>query len=786
MVIGSIRNNISALEIISRLYSTENRLQTNLERISSGLRINSAADDPGGLTLSSKLETQYRGLYQANENVQNVINLTNTALSGVDQIVDLLNDIRDAAVAASGGSAAQQTVINEKLEEINSIADDTKFDGYYLLNGSMTTDVDFKSGTRDFGASLAFGPNATTLFSGRSYLNLSMTTGGSQEIKAGTNPGFQTGITIASDIAVTTAQFINGAAVAGTGDNLVGLTVNHGVSLQDSGMILFSGTLADGTTEFSGAYSITGTSQVSDLISSIQSSIDSAETDLGIDGTGVLETTAGLDAATGRLQFHSGTDQNISEFDLDITVKNPSGTIQTTFGTDRADDIYNYEVIATSTSGAKIGNNVTAITGSTFDSGTFDITVSNVVAEQRRQIESTNFDRNLGGPTVNGNTNLHNSYINTQRIENGDTFLIEGTDPDGTTFSVEYTVDPTDAGAGDALISDYDSLIDELNVRDRSKTGYGFNGTLTELINGKITLTDDIADSSSTSFQITVTDVSLGTTEILNPTVNQAGTRETATVSIDGGTAVEVTAGDVVTLQGVNASGGPLPEVTLRMGSGFAAGIDALETTAKEFVGQLNGGELVTFQNGDTSVRFQAGEASIYPIKQYQQVTLDFDAILDVTTSQSAGGETFVLSTTSNPLNFQIGGERDDVKLFLFADLHSENLGTSSSANLDSVDVTTASGATAALDIIDDALDQVNEFNARLGAFSSRLDDTSETLSTGSTNLQTAYTQILSADIAQETTELTLNSILLQAQAAVLSQANTSAVSVFEILYGLD
>ncbi|RJP33399.1 MAG: hypothetical protein C4527_04450 [Candidatus Omnitrophota bacterium] len=787
MVIESIRNNISALQVISQLYQSEDRLKTNLQRISSGLRINSARDDAGDLLISSQLETQFRGLSRASQNMQNTINLTNTGLSATDQIINLLNDIRDAAVAASGGSAAQQSVIQEKIEELNRIVDTTKFGNKYLLNGSLTTTVGFKSGTRNFGATLAFGPNATTLFAGRSYLNIAQTNAGSAEIKVGGTAGFQTGISISTDIAVSTGRFVNGGAAAVSGDNLIGTSVNQGVSLSNGGTITFTGVLADGNTFFSGTYSITAASTIGGLINSIQSAVNNAESYIGINGTGVLETTVGIDG-NGRLRFTSGSAKNISEFNIDISIKNAAGSTQTSFGIDYVANIYNQDegTFGTATN-AKIGNNVTAITGSTFDSGTFDITVSNIVSAQQREIVSdSEFDQNALGDPVTSATALVGSILNGTTIAAGDTFLISGTDPDGSTFSVEYTVGVNNR-VGDAIIEDYGDLIDELNNRDRSLVGFGFNGaTATLTANGEIQLVDDIADTSSTNFSITYTDVSLSATQNISATATQAGSRETATFSINGGAAQEVYAGQVVTLKGLNASGGPLPEVTFRAGSGFTAGTDQLETSAKEFVGTLNSGTAVTFQNGDIGVRFTAGEASVYPIQKYQQVTLDFDSILDVTTPLTAGGETFVISTTTNALNFQIGSDRGNIKSFLFADLRSDNLGTSASANLDSIDVTTATGATDAIDIVDDALDQVNSFRARLGAFSSRLDDTVSALDAGALNLETAYTSIISADIARETTELTMNSVLMQAQAAVLAQANNSALSVFEILYGLD
>lgn len=784
MVVESIRNNVSALGIISQLYNTQDRVNINLQRISSGLRINSPKDDVGGFVISNRLRSEYRGLSKASENTQNILNLTTTGVGALNEVLNLLNDIRDAAVAASGGSAAQQTVIQEKLQELNTIANTTKYGGKYLLNGSLTNSVDFKQGTRDFGASISFGPNSSTLYAGRSFLKIGQTNSGSAQITNGGDATFNTGITAATDIAVSVGQFVRGGTAALTTDTLTALTANR-VSLQSNGTITFSGVIADGTTFFSGALSITGASTVQDLINSLQSSIDQAEATIGVDGTGVLETTVGL-TSNGRLQFTSGSDKEISQFDATFSIKNGSGSVQTGFTVDRSSNIYNPLVGAT-TSGAKIGNNFTSVTGSTFDTGNFNITVSNIIAAQQRQLTTADtFTQDIGGSTaVVSGTALHGSFLNGVSIAVNDTFQINGTDPDGSTFTVEYTVG-TDTGIGDGIIQDYASLIAELNNRDRSQTSYGFNGALSSLTgSGAIQLIDDVADETSTNLQIVVTDVSAASSQVVSSTINQTGSRETATFSIDGGTAQQANAGDVITLQGVNGSGGPKPEVTFRVGSGLSAGTDQLQTTAKEFVGQLNGGTAVTFQNGDQAVRFEAGSFSIYPVDKYQQVTLDFDSILDVTTPYSSGGETFILSTSSSELKFQVGSDRGQLKTFLFADVRSNNLGSSSSSNLDSINVTTATGATNAISIIDDAIDQVTNFSARLGAFESVLDDHINVLSAGVTNIESAYSKIVSADIAKETTELTLNSVLLQAQAAVLIQSNNLPTNFYEILYGL-
>ena len=214
MVINSIANNISALQIINQLNSTQNNLNKNLQRISTGLRINSPADNPGGYVLGNKISSQFRGLSIASENTQTTLNLVNTGTAALSQITELLNKIRDSAVAASGGSSIEQAVILEKIDELNRIANTTRFDGKFLLNGALATDVNFRSGTRPFGASLAFGPNATDLLGGRSFLNIAQTNSGTTQLKVGGDATFNTGLTLQNDLAVSVGQFINGGAAA--------------------------------------------------------------------------------------------------------------------------------------------------------------------------------------------------------------------------------------------------------------------------------------------------------------------------------------------------------------------------------------------------------------------------------------------------------------------------------------------------------------------------------------------------------------------------------------------
>ena len=334
----------------------------------------------------------------------------------------------------------------------------------------------------------------------------------------------------------------------------------------------------------------------------------------------------------------------------------------------------------------------------------------------------------------------------------------------------------------------FQDLIDELNNRDRTDTGFGFNLAVATLTaTGTIQLVDDVSGATSTDLTFIVTEGASFNTVTVNSSVTTAGNRESATVSVANGPTTNVEAGQTLTLFGDTAlsTTGVAPRVTLRFGSGFTVGTDVLDLEANVFQGALNGGTSVEFSPGDT-VTFLAGSGSVSPAERLQRLTLDFDSIIDVTALSSSGGETFILSATSRPLSLQIGGGSSDTKYFALSDVRTKKLGTSASNNLDNVDVTTITGATAALDVIDDALDQVTQVEGRLGAISARLEDHATYLDNYSLNIQGARSQIISADIAQEATELALNTVFLEAQTAVLVQANAVKENVLKILYGLD
>jgi flagellin len=151
---SSIVTNVGALNAQRNLSSTALKTGKVLEKLSSGYRINRAADDAAGLGISEKLRSQIRGNAQALRNSQDGISMIQTAEGAMDEIHSILQRARELAVQAANGTqdAAARTSIGTEMvqleAEINRIAGATQFNGQQLLNGTLTGTLAGASATK--------------------------------------------------------------------------------------------------------------------------------------------------------------------------------------------------------------------------------------------------------------------------------------------------------------------------------------------------------------------------------------------------------------------------------------------------------------------------------------------------------------------------------------------------------------------------------------------------------------------------------------------------------------
>ena len=151
-----INTNIMALNASNMLAGNQSSVQKSINKLSSGLRINSAADDAAGLAISEKMRAQIRGLDQAESNAQDGISLIQTAEGALQQTTDILQRMRELVVKAENEgvlSGEDQTAIDVEIKaletEINRIADSTSFNGKKLLDGNVG-ELKFKIGANTF------------------------------------------------------------------------------------------------------------------------------------------------------------------------------------------------------------------------------------------------------------------------------------------------------------------------------------------------------------------------------------------------------------------------------------------------------------------------------------------------------------------------------------------------------------------------------------------------------------------------------------------------------------
>ncbi|MGN6654154.1 MAG: flagellin N-terminal helical domain-containing protein [Rhodanobacter sp.] len=204
----SVNTNISSLNAQKNLAASQSKLATAIERLSSGMRINSAKDDAAGLAISTRFTTQINGLNQAVSNANDGISLAQTTESALNEVTNNMQRIRTLAVQSANATnsdsdrAALDAEVQQRLAEITRIATQTTFNGRHVLDGSFGS------------AAFQIGANVGETIS----VNLSQgvkTSQIGQVATASSTAAFSTGVKIDGDLTINLADG-GGAGVATT------------------------------------------------------------------------------------------------------------------------------------------------------------------------------------------------------------------------------------------------------------------------------------------------------------------------------------------------------------------------------------------------------------------------------------------------------------------------------------------------------------------------------------------------------------------------------------------
>jgi flagellin len=154
-----INNNIEAFNAHRQLTATSANVQKSMERLSSGSRINRAADDAAGLAISEKLRGQIRGLSQAQRNAQDAVSLVQTAEGSLNEVHSMLQRVRELAVQYKAGTlstsdkAAITAEAQQLMSEIDRIGNGAEFNGTKLLSAAAS--ITFQVGANDNDSSIS-------------------------------------------------------------------------------------------------------------------------------------------------------------------------------------------------------------------------------------------------------------------------------------------------------------------------------------------------------------------------------------------------------------------------------------------------------------------------------------------------------------------------------------------------------------------------------------------------------------------------------------------------------
>jgi len=346
----SVNNNIAAMNSYRNLSSTDSQMGKSLEKLSSGFRINRAADDAAGLAISEGLRSQIGGVKVAVRNTQDGISVVQTAEGALTETHSLLQRMRDLAVQASndGGlnAAAKSNIqaeVDQLSKELDRIATTTKFNGNALLNGSF--DAKFQVGANSgetIDVKVAQGMSAAQLGVGA----VNVTTGGPEWTSAPGSLSFTgTAPTLTVDVNSTGARTLAltgwsaGTTAADAANNQAVIQKAYDKELNGTGFTVkvdsFGGVKANGPTGSAAANLVLGggtiaTSFSATAASGASAAISSIDTAIGL----VSTTRANLGALQNRFEH---TINN-----LNVAVENLSASESRIRDTDMAQEMTNF------------------------------------------------------------------------------------------------------------------------------------------------------------------------------------------------------------------------------------------------------------------------------------------------------------------------------------------------------------------------------------------------------------------------------------------------------------
>jgi len=744
-----INTNVAALT--SRTYALKagGKMETAMERLSSGLRINSAADDAAGLSVANKMESQLRGIDVAIRNSQDGISLVQTAEAGMTETANMIVRMRELSVQMNNGVYTNGDRTNAQLEvtallaEIDKIADHTAFNNVKVLDGTYSTTARAGNTNVETVALTISSQKSSVLgeVAALSALATSSATGtrttASQVTTSAVSAKESTEVQVAFGTDMESFRTANSAktlSFALSGTNAGDFTVDSSNNMiKDTATLVNGNSKAVTLTLTARSNSSTGTETASTATGSAVSTAATVEESnavtiakssamtayiagAGAPAVGAAEyvITGGADASDFSINATTGVLSNSSASSLDVSggaTRNVQTTVYDRRNTSSASNT------SEATTSATIGTSTTTINTA------FEVSNTVTIAKTNGLIEKIADD----GTTKNASDNVANNID----------------------VAVTHT-GGANVGGANAFAFDGTNIVG---------TNINFNTSATYTITALSTLKAATATLSATS------GTASNSANVTNGTTTAAMHNATAmTIGVKaGGTADSIAFGGANTVI-TSATGASVGNVAASLQINNTTGVITLASGAAPLAADTYTIVRTVTHDGDTN-----GVVNTY----VDTITLTVTDYKHTDTYTVTATDSSVLATE----NLTITSTASDK----FVD----NIALSVTANVDhlsDVDVSTQAGAARAVTILDQALDTISSSQAKLGAVQNRLQHNIDNLSTSSQLTETARGRILDADFARETSELSKQQILGQAATSMLAQANQSKQSILALL----
>lgn len=828
-----INTNVGATRGLRNLNKANSKLDSAIQRLSTGSQINSGKDNPSGLIGSEKLRFQVTTIEQSIKNSNRASNVIATADGALGEISGLLNQIRGLVQEGLNSGAlsdteieANQLQIDTALSAINRISSNTTFGGDKLIDGSKGFNTSFTAANA---AKISdFQVNEALLGTSSSISVDATVTSAAEKAElrySGGNITSATTLEVSGNIGSQVLQFDAGSTVANVRDAINSVSESTGVSATiGDGLVLTKGATA-GTFELS--------------TNAIKNSLDVAGT-----GSGNITFT------DLRGDADQGTDETIGQGTLSITLTNGTNsngassvsaiTVDSSGNTnieiDLADDGTNSTATFADIQAAIAANSAASALVSVSDNASAGVIDAAASADLAGGVdgESVTFTDNRATSTAGSFATLGGS-LSIELLSGGATSATAATDANGdVTVSVTLGAGATLQDVVDAIAADQTAGgAAEFITTDVANIG---TGTTLAIAAAATTFTDgNDGLNNDVSFTDVRSDPSVGTARVefadpgaadqaLSITIGGTANDPDITVNLatdaDGNiisTAADVAAAinaDAAASLIVNATAEGDGSETVADTGGLAngvvdAGSGALVLTSNNFgsrqfveVDVLSGSFATTLNDSTTAAGRDTG-ADIGVTINGQVAETDglkasirtgsLDASITFETSANTAANTVDFTITGGGATFQIGEEVstsgqigigiESVNTARLGGLSGKLYELGSGGGKSLLDIGAGQSGADLVSIVEEALDRVSTLRGRLGAIQKNVIETNvATLGVALENISEARSQIVDTDFAVETANLTKSQILSQAGISVLSIANQQPQQVLSLL----